>query len=184
MSVQLSVFIARSLDGYIATKDGSLDWLDRAAAEGEDYGWPAFMATVDALAMGRGTYDHIAGIDPLPFGGRPVYVFTHRPPGPRDGVTFWHRSAVQARDHWEAAGLRRVYVDGGRLISAFLAEDLIDDLLITQVPVLLGDGLPLFHPHPRPRPTSLELTGVQPFPSGMVNLSYARRAIPPATDGR
>ena len=85
---RLSVFIATSIDGYIATLDGSLDWLERAARPDEDYGFDEFLASVDALAMGRGTYDHIAHLDPLPFGERPVYVFTHRPPAPRAHVHF------------------------------------------------------------------------------------------------
>ena len=172
MTPQLSVFLACSLDGYIAAPDGSLDWLDDAVGEGEDYGYDAFMATVDALAMGRGTYDHIAHIDPLPFGDRPLYVFTHRDPGPRDGVTFWARTPQEAVAQWSAEGHRRVYVDGGRLISAFLDAGLVDDLLVTLVPRLLGDGRPLFHPIGRGAP--LRLTGVEQFPSGMVNLSYER----------
>jgi len=172
MSVQLSVFIARSLDGYIAATDGSLDWLDEAAADGEDYGWDSFIESVDALAMGRGTYDHIADIDPLPFGDKPIFVFTHRPPEPRPGVTFWSVSPMAAAVHWEEMGLGRVYVDGGVLISQFLEEGYIDDMLITHVPRLLGDGLPLFVPIGRS--TNLRLESVQPFPSGMVNLLYRR----------
>ena len=169
---RLSVFIACSLDGYIATRDGDLGWLDAAARPDEDYGYDSFIATVDALAMGRGTYDFIEAIDPLPFGRRPVYVFTHRPPAPRDGVTFWAPSPLEARDAWGAAGLARVYVDGGALVSSFLAAGLVDDLTITVVPVLLGDGLRLFHAgFPL---TSLVLRDVAPFPSGMVNLSYVR----------
>ncbi|MBK9737953.1 MAG: hypothetical protein IPO93_00190 [Actinobacteria bacterium] len=88
MVPRVSVFIASSLDGFIATRDGSLAWLEAAAKEDEDYGFDAFLSSVDALAMGRGTYDHIAHLDPLPFGDRPVYVFTHRPPAPRPRVTF------------------------------------------------------------------------------------------------
>lgn len=169
---RLSVFIASSLDGFIAAKDGSLDWLDDAARADEDYGYDAFIGTVDALAMGRGTYDYIAHLDPLPFGDRPVYVFTHRPPEPRPGVTFWQPTPREALAHWSDRGLGRVYVDGGRLISAFLAEGLIDDLLLTKVPILLGDGIPLFHP--MPVTGHLRLDGVQSWPSGMVNLAYSR----------
>ena len=76
---RLSVFIASSLDGYIATRDGSLAWLEEAARSDEDYGYESFLESANALAMGRGTYDHIAHLDPLPFGNRPVFVFTHRP---------------------------------------------------------------------------------------------------------
>jgi dihydrofolate reductase len=168
---RISVFIASTIDNFIASTDGSLQWLFDAARDGEDYGYDAFLASVDALAMGRGTYDHIAHIDPMPFGGRPVYVFTHRPPEPRDGVVFWHRTPTEAVAHWDEAGHDRVYVDGGRVISDFLAAGLVDDLLLTKVPLLLGDGLPLFHRVPVT--TSLRLLGVESFPSGLVNLSYA-----------
>lgn len=167
---RLSVFIASSLDGYIATTDGDLEWLEASAREGEDYGYDAFLADVDALSMGRGTYDHIASIDPLPFGERPVYVFTHRAPPPRDGVTFWELDAAAAVRRWTELGHRHVYVDGGVLISSFLQEGLIDDLTITIVPVLLGDGIPLF-PGGFPQ-ISLVLDDAKPFPSGMVTLRY------------
>lgn len=179
MRTRLSVYIASSLDGYIATRDGTLDWLDAAARSDEDYGYDDFMAGVDALAMGRGTYDFIASIDPLPFGGRPVFVFTHRPPPARDGVTFWELSPRAAAERWSQLGLQRVYVDGGRLISDFLAEGLIDDLVLTRVPLLLGDGLPLFHAG-LPR-TDLELVDVRSWPSGFVNLTYRRPVPGPAT---
>jgi len=169
---RLSVFIAASLDGFIATTDGRLDWLEAAARPDEDYGYEGLMATVDALAMGRGTYDHIAHLDPLPFGDRPVFVFTHGSMAPRPGVTFWQADPRGALEHWRTLGLEHVYVDGGELISTFLAEGLIDDLTITVVPQLLGAGRPLFHAgfaH-----TALELTDLRSWDSGMVSLSYRR----------
>ena len=175
---QLSVFIATSIDGYIAALDGSLDWLEGAARPGEDYGFDAFLATVDALAMGRGTYDHIAHLDPMPFGDRQVYVFTHHPPEPRPNVTFWDLSPRAALDHWRDLGLDRVYVDGGRVISDFLSEGLIDEMILTTAPVLLGVGLPLFHAGDWS--ADMHLDGVQSWPSGFVTRSY-RRVPPDAT---
>jgi dihydrofolate reductase len=178
---RLAVFIAASIDGYIATLDGSLDWLERAARPDEDYGFDDFLADVDALAMGRGTYDHIAHLDPLPFGERPVYVFTHRPPAPRTGVTFWDLGPQQALAHWTAQGFDRVYVDGGRVISDFLAEGLIDDLMLTTAPVLLGSGRPLFHPGGRP--ADLVLDDVRTWPSGFVTRTYRRPSSPATATG-
>jgi len=169
---RLSVFIASSLDGYIATRDGSLAWLEEAARSDEDYGYASFLGSVDALAMGRGTYDHIADLDPLPFDGRPLFVFTHHPPEPRDGVTFWQESPRSALARWNTMGLGRVYVDGGALISDFLAQGLIDDLVLTKAPIILGDGLPLFHR--MPVSAQLRLENVQSWPSGFVNLTYSR----------
>ena len=172
----LSVFIASSIDGYIASEDGSLEWLEAAARPDEDYGYQAFLESVDALAMGRGTYDHIAHLDPLPFGDRPVHVFTHRPAPPRPGVTFWAVPPRRALAHWEDAGLHRVYVDGGQLISAFLAEGLIDDMVLTTAPVLLGRGRPLFLPIAVT--ATMDLVGTQSWPSGFVSRTYRRGAAP------
>jgi dihydrofolate reductase len=169
---KLSVFIASSVDGYIATLDDRLDWLESAGASEADYGFDTFLASVDALAMGRGTYDHIAHLDPLPFGPRDVFVFTHRPPAPRAEVTFWDRTPLDALTSWEARGYERVYVDGGALISSFLAVGLIDDFVLTRVPVLLGEGRPLFHPVARTG--ALHLDDVEVFASGMVTLRYSR----------
>lgn len=170
---RVSVFIAASIDGYIATLDDKLDWLDAAVLPGEDYGYDEFIATVDVVAMGRGTYDFISGIDQLPYGDRHVYVFTHRPPAPRRGATFWQVTAREAVAHWERAGAQHVYLDGGVLISSFLAEDLIDDMVLTTAPVLLGQGRRLFHPGGQL--TAMRLDRVQSWPSGMVNRWYSRR---------
>ena len=172
MRPRVVVYVAMSLDGFIAGPDGQLDWLEGAAAAGEDYGFEDLLRGVDAVAMGRRTWDVIAGIDDLPYGDRPLYVFTHRPAPARAGVTFWQRDPAAAVADWAERGHRAVYVDGGTLVSAFLAEGLVDALTITVVPTLLGAGLPLFHD--RARSTALALEGVQHWPSGMVQLRYRR----------
>ena len=166
----ISVYIAASLDGFIARPDGSLDWLHAAARPDEDYGYEAFVAGVDAFAMGRGTYDHIAQMDPLPFGGKPLFVFTHREPDARDGVTFWAVDPTTSIARWTELDYTRVYVDGGVLIDAFLRAELVDELTVTIAPVLLGDGIPLFHAGIDQ--TAVELVGPEAFPSGMVQLRY------------
>jgi len=139
---------------------------------GEDYGWEAFIASVDGLAMGRGTYDHVADVQPWPFADKKVFVFTHRPPQPRTGVTFWSRTPAEALAEWTEVGLRRVYVDGGVLIGQFLGENLIDDLTITMAPILLGQGVPLFQSNGGAG--RLELRQAVPFPSGMITIEYRR----------
>ena len=169
---RISVFIAQSLDGCIATDDDSLDWLMAAGAAGEDYGFDAFLADVDLVAMGRSTYDFIAGMDDLPYGSRPVQVFTTRDHGPRDGFEFVAMTPSAAVARWAEEGVRRVYVDGGMLIGQFLEAGLVDDLILTVVPLLLGSGKPLFHRIATATP--LRLAGCQPFPSGMVQLRYER----------
>jgi dihydrofolate reductase len=168
----LSVFIASSVDGFIADAAGDLGWLEALARVDEDYGYQDFLSSVDALAMGRATYDHIAHLDPLPFGTRPVYVFTHRPAAPRTDVTFWDLSPRAALEHWRERGLSRVYVDGGRLITSFLDEGLIDDMVLTTAPVLLGRGRPLFGL--RETTVPLRLENVTTWPSGFVRRTYTR----------
>ena len=169
---RISVFIARSVDGYIATDDDSLDWLMAAGVEGEDYGFDSFLTDVDVVAMGRSTYEFIKDFPELPYGNRPVHVFTTRDPGPRGGFEFYARTPVDAVQHWRAQGVGHVYLDGGTLISQFLDAGLVDDMTLTSVPVLLGSGKPLFHRIERATP--LRLVGSQVFPSGMVNLRYER----------
>ncbi len=169
---RISVFIAHSVDGYIATDDDDLDWLMAYDGVGEDYGFEAFLADIDLIAMGRGTYDVIKDFPELPYGSRPVHVFTTQQLGPRDGFEFFARTPLEAVAAWTHAGIRHVYVDGGRLISQFLEAGLVDDLTLTSVPLLLGSGRPLFHRIPTQTP--LRLVGTQAFPSGMLNRRYER----------
>ena len=169
---RISVFIAHSVDGYITTDDDNLDWLMAAGAEGEDYGFEAFLADVDVIAMGRGTYDFIKDFPELPYGGRPVHVFTSQTLGPREGFEFYARSPQDAVAAWEEAGVQKVYVDGGHLISQFLDAGLVDDLTLAGVPLLLGSGRPLFHRIGTQTP--LRLVDTQAFPSGMLNRRYER----------
>lgn len=172
MRPRLSVSCSCSLDGYLAAADGSVDWLEAAGDPAEDHGDDAMLHSLDAVAMGRATYDALAHLRTLPFGDRPVYVFTHRRPPRRPGVVFWSLTPDQAVAHWTQCGLRRVRIGGGHVVSAFLAEDLVDDLRVVVAPVLLGAGRPLFHPG---RPGArLDLTTVRSFPSGMVSLQYRR----------
>jgi dihydrofolate reductase len=173
---RISVFIAQSLDGYIAGDDDSLDWLMDAGAADEDYGFDAFLADVDLVAMGRSTYEAIVDVPELPYGARPVHVFTTREAGQRDGFEFYARSAHEAVERWHEQGVQHVYVDGGRLISQFLEAGLVDHLTLTTVPVLLGSGKPLFHRIMLR--TSLNLTGSRTYPSGMVQVRYTRRHEP------
>jgi len=175
---RLSAFAAISVDGYLATTDGDLSWLDDAACDDTDYGYPEFMSGVDAVAMGRHTYEHVASLDPLPFGNRPVYVFTSTDPPERPGVRFWSVDPATAVAHWQADGPGHVYVDGGVVVSDFLAAGLLNDLTLFHVPVLLGAGRRLFVSRDAaPRGvTTLELDHVDRWPSGMVVTRYRRPA--------
>jgi dihydrofolate reductase len=150
--MRCSVFCAVSLDGFIARKDGALDWLKPAEATlpPADTGYDAFMATVDVVIMGRNTYESVLAMGGSWFYSRPVHVLTTRPldvPGRLQGKVDAGRGAPrEVVDRMEQRGARRLYVDGGRTIQEFLRAGLIDDLVITRIPVLIGEGIPLFGP--------------------------------------
>lgn len=165
-----SVYIAMSVDGYIAGADHSLDWLKAVEAEGEDYGYAAFYGTVDALVIGRGTYDKVLTFGNWPYGGKRCVVMTHRAATAIANEEFYSGSPSALIEKLASAGAKRVYVDGGAVIRAFLKEGLIDDLTLSIIPVVLGDGIRLFDSGLPER--ALKLTDVASFPSGLVQLHY------------
>jgi len=167
-----SVFIATSLDGCIARPDGGIDWLDPFTTPGEDYGYAAFSASIDTHLLGRATYDTVLRFPEWPFAGRRVAVWSRRGGEPRHGETFVSGPPAEVAERLHAAGARRVYVDGGTTISAFLAADLVDDLTISLIPRVLGAGIRLFQP-PLPD-VGLRLVEAKPYPNGLVQLRYRR----------
>jgi dihydrofolate reductase len=143
--VKASVFIATSLDGFIARANDDLDWLPEDG--GEEHGYEVFMTSVDALVIGRRTYEKVLTFDAWPYGEKPVFVLsTHELPAPPQGAVMERLSGEPADvlARLEARGVRHVYVDGGITIQRFLAAGLIQHLTITHIPVLLGGGIPLF----------------------------------------
>lgn len=166
-----------SLDGYIATEDDSLDWLSDITDSSEDYGFETFLAEIDLVAMGRGTYDFIHSVPELPYGDRPIHVFTSRSDTLRSGFEPIALSPHEAIRHWEGLGISRAYVDGGVVVSSFLREGLVDDLTLTVVPVLLGSGKPLFHR--TGMVSALDLVDIRSYASGIVQLRYERSEARP-----
>ena len=168
------VYIATSLDGFIARADGGLDWLSLVEAPGEDYGFAAFLGGVDTLVLGRATYDAVLGFGQWPYVGKRCVVLTHRPLASRHGEEAWSGPASELASRLSEEGARRVYVDGGAVIGQFLDAGLVTELTLSVVPVLLG-GVRLFGP--RDRDVRLELVRSAGFPSGLVQSEYrARRA--------
>ena len=143
--MKASVFIGTSLDGFIARTNGDLDWLPPGG--GEEHGYDAFMATVDALVIGRKTYETVLTFDTWPYGEKPVYVLSTRTLAPAlPGAVVERLSGPPAEivAQLAARGVGHVYVDGGITIQGFLQAGLIQRLIITRIPVLLGAGIPLF----------------------------------------
>lgn len=171
MPLRCLVFIATSLDGFIARADGAIDWLSTVQVEGEDYGYAAFFATVDTLVVGRNTYDTVLGFGEWPWKGKRVVVLTHQSPTPRADETFFAGEPAALVAKLSAEGAQRAYIDGGLVIQQFLAAGLVDDLTLSIVPILLGDGARLFGHSGRDVP--LKLVGSRAFPSGLVQIDYS-----------
>lgn len=165
-----SVFIATSLDGYIARTDGSIDWLDMVQMEGEDYGFHEFFDSVDALILGRKTYDTVLGFPDWPYAGKRCIILTHRPDLSRHGEEFYQGDATQLLDRLGEEGIQRAYVDGGNVIQQFLEDNLIDDLTLSIIPLVLGDGNRLFARGETEHPLTLESS--RAWGSGLVQLRY------------
>ena len=169
--MKTSVFVGTSLDGFIARADGSFDFL--LAAGGEPHGYDEFMATVDALVIGRNTLEAVLKFPAWPYGDRPVFVLSTRelPAVPR-GAIVERLSGAEADivAHVSARGIRHVYVDGGITIQRFLRAGLIQRLIITRVPTLIGEGIPLFGA--TLRDILLKHVATRQYASGLVQSEY------------
>lgn len=144
-----SVFIATSLDGFIAGKNNELDWLSTFPEINHiDTGFNEFTAGIDAILMGRNTFEVVAGFEGEWFYTKPVFVWsnslTEIPEKFKDKAFLVKGSLIEVHSEIHGKGFHTLYIDGGKTIQSFLKEDLIDEMIITTIPVLLGDGIPLF----------------------------------------
>jgi dihydrofolate reductase len=170
LMTKASVFVGTSLDGFIARADGSFDFLP---AEVEPHGYEEFMASVDALVIGRKTFETVLGFGGWAYGKKPVFVLSSRPIATAPpGAVVEHMSGAPADivAQLEARGIGHIYVDGGLTIQRFLQAGLIHRLIVTRVPVLIGTGIPLFGPLQRDIP--LTHVATRHFPSGIVQSEY------------
>jgi dihydrofolate reductase len=168
----VSVFVGTSVDGFIARANGDLDWLP--AGGGEPHGYNEFIASVDAIVIGRKTFETVLNFEAWPYGDKRVVVLSSRPldlAAAVGGVVEQMAgppAEIVAR--LAARGARHLYVDGGITIQRFLRAGLIDRLIITRVPVLIGDGVPLFGG--LPRDVRLSHVATRQYPSGLVQSEY------------
>jgi dihydrofolate reductase len=169
------VFIATSLDGYIARADGDIGWLLERDDPAEDHGYAAFIADKGAIVMGRGSYEKALTFGAWPY-GLPVLVLSKQlagtpvPDALRGKVRFSSLTPAETMAELARDDVRRVYIDGGQVVQSFLRDGLVEDMVITTVPVLIGAGRPLFGALPRDR--SLQLLASRSFPSGLVQSTY------------
>lgn len=169
------VFIATSLDGFIARENGDIGWLLKHDQAGEDHGYDDFIRDIDVIVMGRGTYEAVRSMGDWLY-TRPVLVLSAQlaqqavPFELNEKVRFSDKSPERAMAMLQSEGARRAYVDGGRIIQSFLALGMISDMVITTVPILLGTGRPLFGGDQRD--VALAHKSTRSFPSGLVQSHY------------
>ncbi|MGH8447015.1 MAG: dihydrofolate reductase family protein [Solimonas sp.] len=170
--LKASVFVGTSVDGYIARIDGALDFLPPGG--GEPHGYDEFMASVDALVIGRHTYETVLAFDAWPYGDKLVIVLSTRPlarPPAAAVVEAMRGAPADIAAQLAARGLRHIYVDGGITIQRFLRAGLIQRLIVTRVPVLIGAGIPLFGA--LPGDVVLHHVATRTYASGLVQSEYA-----------
>ncbi|OIO61613.1 MAG: deaminase [Candidatus Marinimicrobia bacterium CG1_02_48_14] len=176
-----SVYIATSLDGYIARENGELDWLPGAngkPVEGldptDDLGFDAFFASVDVLVMGRHTFETALSIEAWPYPKMPVIILSSKlsqlPSGIPETIELRHSTPAELVEEMNLAGYQHAYIDGGKTIQRFLNAGLINDITITTIPVLLGNGIPLFGE--LNADIQLKLVESKTFANGMMQSRY------------
>lgn len=167
--------MAVSLDGFIARENGDLDWLPQPGASDEDYGYHAFMDTVDALVMGRATFEKLLsfGVE-WPYGDKPVIVLSRSPLVLPDGLPDTVEALTGDLSEIVSALLQRgfehIYLDGGVTVQHFLRAAMVDRFILTIIPVLIGKGKPLFGT--LPDDVNLKLVDHQSWPSGLLQVTY------------
>lgn len=176
MDIKCSVFIATSLDGFIARQNGEIDWLtgDGQTDRDEDYGYQEFFDSIDTLVMGRNTYELALTFAEWPYTGKKVVVLSSGSPKiPEklsEDVEIMSGPPPKLMQRLLEKGARRVYVDGGKTVQGFLAAGLIHEMTITQIPILIGAGLPLFGP--LDHDIKLEHLRTKAYENGFVQSKY------------
>jgi len=167
-----TVFIGISVDGFIARLNGDLDFLPEGG--GEPHGYDEFIASVDALVIGRKTFETVLAFPEWPYGNKRVVVLSSKPldlSSVRGGVVEQMAgSPAEIVSRLTASGAHHLYVDGGVTIQEFLRAGLIDRMIITRVPVLIGEGIPLFGT--LPHDVQLRHLATRHYPSGLVQTEY------------
>ena len=178
MNKMNSIFIATSIDGYIADKNGGLDWLHSIPnPENNDMGYVEFTNRIDALVMGRKTFETVIGFDvPWPY-SKPVFVLSNKlkeiPESHRDRAFLVKGTPAEILEQIHKKGYQRLYIDGGTTIISFLKSDLIDEMILTTIPILLGGGSSLFAE--LPNELKFELVGTKTFLNQITQDHYKRK---------
>jgi dihydrofolate reductase len=173
---KVKLFIACSIDGFIAAPNDNLDFLKIVEKEGEDYGYQAFTNTIDTIIIGRRTFDYVTkniGLHHYDNGKTDVYVLTRNVQSPMGRIQFYNDSIESLIQHLQSKTGKDIYCDGGaELINALLNAHLIDEMIISIVPIVLGDGIRLFNTGNVYQEWTL--ISSQSFDTGLVQLKYVR----------
>ena len=175
-NLKISVFVATSVDGFIAREDGDVSWLEEfdSMGDGEDGGYANFFSQIDLLVMGRATFEKVLSFGAWPYGEKPVWVASRTlntlPEDFVGNVEIINATPAEILQSAPNKGFHHLYLDGGKLIQSFLKEGLVDELTITRVPILLGKGIPLFGP--LEKELRLELIKVTNWQNGFVGEKY------------
>ena len=167
---KISIYIATSIDGYIARKDGGLDWLEYGHIGNEDYGFKKFINSVDALVLGRNTYEVVSSFGEWPYKGKRVIVLSNTLKEVRKEAKLFCGQLTDLASMLHSEGIKHVWVDGGITVSKFLEADLVDNITISVIATVLGSGVPLFSTMNKEHKCLLRST--QSYPSGLVTLKY------------
>ena len=173
--MKATVYIATSVDGFIARENGSVDWLPTGEGLGsDDYGYQDFINSVDALVMGRNTYELVLSFGSWPYGDKPVFVLSSKhleiPESISNTVSVMSASPSEIVQRLADQGYEHLYIDGGKTIQGFINEGLIQKLIITKVPILIGSGIPLFGA--LPHDIRLHHLETLQFDNGLVQSKY------------
>ncbi|MCG6142620.1 dihydrofolate reductase family protein [Leptospira mtsangambouensis] len=173
--IQYKAFIASSLDGFIARKNGTLDWLtsEEFKLDNDDFGYSSFIKGIDCIVMGRVTFETVLGFEPYPFDSIPVYVFTHNPDykfETQHPIFIFNGTIENLTATLVKKQIKAAYVDGGKLIQHFIKEQALDEIIITRTPILLGSGLPLFGDSAQDQ--KLKHIRTLTYPNGFVQSTY------------
>lgn len=169
---KLVLYIACSLDGYIAGPDDDLSFLDSMQVEGEDYGYQAFTSTIDTVIMGRKTYDKVLSFGvPFPHSDKTCYVVSKHKTGKDENVTFYNGNIKALITELKQQGGKDIFCDGGAtLVNELMREHLFDRLIVSIIPCILGKGVRLFDDGNSFQ--KLRLTDCKSFPTGLVQVCY------------
>lgn len=177
MERKLVLYIAMSLDGYIAKPDGSFDFLSVVDQEGEDYGYEEFLKTIDTIIIGRKSYEKVISMGyEYPHRDKDVYILSRSPHPGNGSFKYYSDNLKDLIVRLKSSKGKNIYCDGGaEIVNELLRENLIDEFIISVIPVILGDGIPLFKKEgPELR---LRLVNSRHFEKGLVQLHYIRSGI-------